>query len=69
MENENLRDEYVLNEYGKIVTGNYKQITTKPWLYGQVGTYIARLTYPMFQLTKFSLFPVKHKTAPHLKWL
>ena len=44
MENENLRDEYVLNEYGKIVTGNYKQITTKPWLYGQVGTYIARLT-------------------------
>ena len=36
MENEAWRDETVMNETGKIYTGNWQQIGYKPWNFAQV---------------------------------
>ena len=38
MENAAERGEYVLNDKGKIYSGNSKRITPKPWVFGQVST-------------------------------
>ena len=39
MEDENWRDECVLNETGKIYTGNWEQIGHRPWNYAQVSSF------------------------------
>ena len=36
MEDEVLRDEYVMNDVGKIFFGNYNQIGARFWIYAQV---------------------------------
>jgi len=36
MADADLLQEYVLNETGKIYAGNYRKISPKPWVYGQV---------------------------------
>ena len=36
MEDEAWRDECILNETGKIYTGNWEQIGHRPWNYAQV---------------------------------
>ena len=37
MENETDLDEYLMNEVGKIFSGNHKQIGVKPWNIGLVS--------------------------------
>ncbi len=36
-------DEYVMNDGGRIFSGNYKKIKSKPWDYGQVNIYLLYL--------------------------
>ena len=45
LDDEDLLDEYVMNESGKIYSGNYKQIGYKTWNFGQVsGGHLIHLT-------------------------
>ena len=37
LEDDVMKDEYVMNDRGKIFSGNYKQIGHKPWNFGQVS--------------------------------
>ena len=37
MGNEKLLEEYVLNQYGAVYVGNWRQIGARPWLFGQVS--------------------------------
>ena len=36
MKGEDAREQAVLSEFDMIPMGNHKQVTTYPWLYGQV---------------------------------
>ena len=37
MEDDDLRDEYVLNDTGKLYVGNNMQLFGRPWNFGQVN--------------------------------
>ena len=35
MPNENMRNEYVMNDNGKIYMGGFRSIKSRPWVFGQ----------------------------------
>ena len=63
MEDEAWRDECILNETGKIYTGNWEQIGHRPWNYAQVRmnfSYFDHLTHQSEDPMQGFIRPVAH---------
>ncbi|OQR77574.1 hemocyte protein-glutamine gamma-glutamyltransferase-like [Tropilaelaps mercedesae] len=52
MEDENLRTEYVLNEYGKVYQGTYDEPIGKAWFFGQFDTIVLPTISYLIELGK-----------------
>ncbi|KAF6022093.1 F13A1 [Bugula neritina] len=64
MKDETWRKEYVLNDTGKIYTGNYKQIYGRPWNFGQFES--ISLETALYVLNELTKIPITFRGSPTL---
>ncbi|XP_012938089.1 hemocyte protein-glutamine gamma-glutamyltransferase [Aplysia californica] len=66
LDDENLLQEYVLNETGKIYSGSKKQISSKPWNFGQFESCVLDVAMYLLEISEVQ-WPVRGNPIPVIR--